>query len=82
MVTGCGGSWRTVTCPTTGNLRLQLKDGSNPWWIALQVRNHRRPVAKLEAWLTAQRADTHAWTHWSFINLMTLVMLCPECNLA
>jgi uncharacterized protein (DUF1800 family) len=38
--------------------------------------------AALEAWLTAQRADTHAWTNWSFINLLTLVMLCPEMNLA
>jgi uncharacterized protein (DUF1800 family) len=38
--------------------------------------------AKLEAWLTAQRADTHAWTNWSFINLLTLVMLSPEMFLA
>ena len=38
--------------------------------------------AKLEAWLTLQRADTHAWTNWSFINLLTLVMLRPEMNLA
>jgi uncharacterized protein (DUF1800 family) len=37
---------------------------------------------KLELWLTAQRADTHAWTNWSFINLLTLVMLSPELNLA
>jgi uncharacterized protein (DUF1800 family) len=36
----------------------------------------------LEAWLTAQRADTHAWTNWSFINLLTLLMLSPEMNLA
>ena len=38
--------------------------------------------SKLEAWLTAQRADSHAWTHWSFINLLTLVMMSPEMNLA
>jgi uncharacterized protein (DUF1800 family) len=38
--------------------------------------------SKLEAWLTAQRADTHAWTNWSFINLLTLVLLSPEMNLA
>jgi len=38
--------------------------------------------SSLEAWLTAQRADTHAWTNWSFINLLTLVMLSPEMNLA
>ncbi len=38
--------------------------------------------AKLEAWLTLQRADTHAWTNWSFINLLVLMMLSPEMTLA
>ena len=38
--------------------------------------------AGLEAWLTAQRADHGAWTNWSFINLLTLVMLSPEMSLA
>jgi uncharacterized protein (DUF1800 family) len=38
--------------------------------------------ANLEAWLTAQRADTNAWTNLTFINLLTLVMLSPEMNLA
>jgi uncharacterized protein (DUF1697 family) len=38
--------------------------------------------SKLEAWLTAQRADNNAWTNWTFINLLTLVMLSPEMNLA
>jgi hypothetical protein len=37
--------------------------------------------SKLEAWLTAERADD-AWENWSFINLLTLVMLSPEFNLA
>jgi hypothetical protein len=36
----------------------------------------------LEGWLTAQRADTNAWTNWSFINLLTFVMLSPEMSLA
>jgi len=36
----------------------------------------------LESWLTNQRADTNAWTNWSFINLLTLVMLSPEMTLA
>jgi uncharacterized protein (DUF1800 family) len=38
--------------------------------------------SKLEAWLTIQRADTHAWRNWTFINLLPLVMLTPEMNLA
>jgi uncharacterized protein (DUF1800 family) len=36
----------------------------------------------LESWLTSERADNHAWDNWTFINLLTLVMLCPEMNLA
>ncbi len=38
--------------------------------------------ARLEAWLDAQRADTRAWRDWRFMNLTTLVMLCPDLNVA
>lgn len=38
--------------------------------------------SKLEAWLTKQRADTNAWRNWTFIYLLTLLMLSPEFNLA
>ncbi len=36
----------------------------------------------LETWLTNERADAHAWDNWTFINMLTLVMLCPEMSLA
>jgi hypothetical protein len=36
----------------------------------------------LETWLTDQRADKDAWRNLAFINLLTLVMLSPEMNLA
>jgi len=53
---------KPVTCPVAGNLQLQVKDGSNPYWLALQPRNHRRPVTKLEgkqggAWVNLPRTD-------------------------
>ena len=32
----------------TGNVAYHFKDGSNAYWTALQVRNHRLPIAKLE----------------------------------
>ncbi len=38
--------------------------------------------SKLEAWITKQRADTHAWVNWTFIHLLTLLLLSPEFNLA
>lgn len=55
-------TWQPVSCPVSGNLRLQLKDGSNPFWSAVQVRNHRRPVQSLEAnkggvWKRIARTD-------------------------
>jgi len=38
--------------------------------------------ATLETWLTNQRADKNAWINWTWINLLTQLMLCPEFNLA
>jgi uncharacterized protein (DUF1800 family) len=38
--------------------------------------------SKLETWLRDQRADNTAWRNLTFINLLTLVMLSPEMNLA
>ncbi|RYE84231.1 MAG: hypothetical protein EOO75_18370, partial [Myxococcales bacterium] len=41
-------TWRTVACPVAGPLVYHFKDGSNPWWTAVQVRNHRHPIASFE----------------------------------
>jgi expansin (peptidoglycan-binding protein) len=40
--------WQATPCAVTGNVAYHFKDGSNPYWTALQVRNHRLPIAKLE----------------------------------
>jgi expansin (peptidoglycan-binding protein) len=40
--------WRYVSGPSTP-ATLWFEPGSSQWWAALQVRNHRNPVAKL-AW--------------------------------
>lgn len=42
-------TWREVACDVTGPLAYHFKDGANAYWTAIQVRNHRYPVAKLEA---------------------------------
>jgi len=42
-------SWHEVACDVRGPLRYRFKDGSNPDWTALQVRNHRYPIASLAA---------------------------------
>ena len=41
-------SWSLVPCPVSGSVSYRFKEGSSQWWTAIQVRNHRFPVAKLE----------------------------------
>jgi len=41
-------TFQTVACSVTGNLAFHFKDGSSKYWTAIQVRNHRLPIAKLE----------------------------------
>lgn len=40
--------WWRVPCEVSGPIRYHYKDGSNPWWLAVQIRNHRHPIAKVE----------------------------------
>ena len=32
----------------TGPVRYHFKDGSNPYWTAVQLRNHRHAIARFE----------------------------------
>ncbi len=59
-------SWSLVPCETEGPIAWRFKDGSNPWWVAVQVRNHRSPVARVQAdlgdgWLDLVRSE---WNHF------------------
>ena len=45
--------WRYVAAAVQGNIIYHFKDGSNQWWTAVQIRNHRYPVARFE-YLTSQ----------------------------
>jgi expansin (peptidoglycan-binding protein) len=40
--------WQVISPPLAGPIAYHFKDGSNQWWTAIQVRNHRNPVATLE----------------------------------
>jgi len=42
-------SWSFVACDAQGPVKYKYKDGSNPYWTAVQVRNSRYPIAKLES---------------------------------
>jgi len=56
-------SWTFVACDAQGPVSYKFKDGSNPFWTAVQVRNSRFPIAKLETskdgavFVEAQRQD-------------------------
>ena len=42
-------TWHEVACPVTGPIAYHFKDGANAYWTAIQIRNSRYPIAKLEA---------------------------------
>jgi expansin (peptidoglycan-binding protein) len=41
-------SWRLISCPVNGPIVYHFKDGSNQWWTAVQIRNHRYPILWVE----------------------------------
>jgi expansin (peptidoglycan-binding protein) len=55
-------SYRLVECEVSGNLAYHFKSGSSKYWTAIQVRNHKLPIAKLEyrrgsSWVAMPRAS-------------------------
>jgi expansin len=56
-------TWEVVACGVTGPIQYHFKDGSSQWWTAIQIRNHRVPVTKVEvkksggAWTDVGRVD-------------------------
>jgi expansin (peptidoglycan-binding protein) len=49
-------TWHEVPCDVSGPIDYHFKDGSNAYWTAVQIRNHRYPIAKVEA-----KDKTGAW---------------------
>lgn len=41
-------TWQYVPCNVNGPIRYRFKEGSNQWWTAVQVRNHRHAIARFE----------------------------------
>jgi len=56
-------SWQFVPCVVSGPIVYHFKEGSNQWWSAVQIRNHRNAIEKLEykaddgSWRSAGRVD-------------------------
>lgn len=41
-------TWRLASPEIVGPVGYRIKEGSSQWWTAVQVRNHRNPIATLE----------------------------------
>jgi len=41
-------TWQPVACSVSGPVSYKFKDGSSQYWMAIQVRNSRLPVSKIE----------------------------------
>jgi expansin (peptidoglycan-binding protein) len=55
-------SWQVISPDVSGPIAYHFKDGSNQWWTAVQIRNHRNPITKLEylaggQWKTVPRTS-------------------------
>jgi expansin (peptidoglycan-binding protein) len=56
-------TWQVVSPALAGPIAYHFKNGSNEWWTAVQVRNHRNPIARLEyrdgggQWVTVPRTS-------------------------
>ncbi len=55
-------TWQEVPCDVSGPIVYHFKDGSNAYWTALQIRNHRHRIATVEAmvggaWMPIERLD-------------------------
>lgn len=54
--------WTYIPCPVDGPIVYHFKDGSNQWWTAVQIRNHRHAIERFEvrdgeAWVEVPRVD-------------------------
>ncbi|WP_122630409.1 expansin EXLX1 family cellulose-binding protein [Lucifera butyrica] len=65
--------WHVVKAPVKGNFSYRIKEGSSQWWAAIQVRNHKYPVLKMEyysngKWINMEKMQ---WNHFVGTNMGT-----------
>jgi expansin (peptidoglycan-binding protein) len=41
-------TWQVISPDLNGPIAYHFKNGSNQWWTAVQIRNHRNPIARFE----------------------------------
>jgi expansin len=68
-------AWQFIEAPVTGNISYRFHAASSQWWIAVQLLNHRHPVAKLEmldsfgTWVAFDRTDYNYFIYPSGMGL-------------
>ncbi|MEJ2749723.1 MAG: expansin EXLX1 family cellulose-binding protein, partial [Anaerolineae bacterium] len=63
-------TWQLVSPVLDGPIVYHFKDGSSKWWTAVQIRNHRNPIAKFEYWngsayVELARVEYNYFIEWS-----------------
>lgn len=66
-------SWRIVPAPIDKNVSYRIKEGTSPSWVAIQVRDHKYPVLKMEIYQNGQWHDMKKmfWNHFIYENVDT-----------
>lgn len=41
-------TYQGTSCEVSGNISYHFKEGSSKYWTAIQIRNHKLPIAKVE----------------------------------
>jgi expansin (peptidoglycan-binding protein) len=60
-------TWRVVSPAIAGPIAYHFKEGANQWWTAVQVRNHRNPIAKFEYWNGSQWVNVPRMSYNYFV---------------
>ncbi len=68
--------WRFVSCDISTNMSFHYKEGTSKWWLALQVRNHRLPIKKVELkiddnWVDIARQSYNYFVHEAQVDELT-----------
>jgi expansin (peptidoglycan-binding protein) len=59
-------TWQLISPELEGPIAYHFKDGSNQWWTAVQVRNHRVPIARFEYLAPNGQFVEVARTEWNY----------------
>ena len=63
-------TYQAVACNVTGPMAYRVKEGSSKYWTAIQVRNHRVPVAKVQYMKNGALTEMTRETYDYFVDTM------------